>query len=140
MQLCLQDVLEDKKCYTEYVLKTSSRRLQYAFTKANVCWLVFPKWILTKKQFYENMNLDSGQVLNAPPDWLWFLQGIQVNNTTDNTITSYSKKNPCIRNDFFHLLWTKGDVLWLGLTFYLLWPSWCRKLRTSFKNFSLKTE
>ena len=27
-----------KKCYTEDVFKTSSRRLQYVFTKTNVCW------------------------------------------------------------------------------------------------------
>ena len=27
-----------KKCYTEDVLKTSWRRLQYVFTKTNVCW------------------------------------------------------------------------------------------------------
>ena len=27
-----------KKCYTEDVLKTSSKRLQYVFTKTNVCW------------------------------------------------------------------------------------------------------
>ena len=27
-----------KKCYTEDVLKTPSRRLQYVFTKTNVCW------------------------------------------------------------------------------------------------------
>ena len=36
LQLCLQDVLEDKKNVT---LKTSSRRLQYVFTKTNVCWV-----------------------------------------------------------------------------------------------------
>ena len=29
-----------KKCYTEDVFKTSSRRLQYVFTKTNVCWVV----------------------------------------------------------------------------------------------------
>ena len=30
-----------KKCYTEDVLKTSWRRLQYVFTKTNVCWVSF---------------------------------------------------------------------------------------------------
>ena len=50
------------------------------------------------------MNLDSGQGLNAPPEWLLLLQGNQVINEHDNTIISYRKKNPCIRNDFFHLL------------------------------------
>ena len=38
----LQDVFitfwKAKKCYTEDVLKTSSRLLQYVFTKTNVCW------------------------------------------------------------------------------------------------------
>ena len=42
LQLCLQDVFKTswktKKCYTEDVLKTSWRRLQYVFTKTNVCW------------------------------------------------------------------------------------------------------
>ena len=39
----LQDVFKTscktKKCYTEDVFKTSSRRLQYVFTKTNVCWV-----------------------------------------------------------------------------------------------------
>ena len=38
----LQDVFKTswktKKCYTEDVLKTSSRSLQYVFTETNVCW------------------------------------------------------------------------------------------------------
>ena len=38
----LQDVFitfwKAKRCYTEDVLKTSSRRLQNVFTKTNVCW------------------------------------------------------------------------------------------------------
>ena len=38
----LQDVFKTswktKKCYTEDVLRTSSRRRQYVFTKTNVCW------------------------------------------------------------------------------------------------------
>ena len=42
LQLCLQDVFKTswktKKCYTEDVLKTSPIRLQYVFTKTNVCW------------------------------------------------------------------------------------------------------
>ena len=42
LQLCLQDVFKTswktKKCYTEDVFKTPSRRLQYAFIKTNVCW------------------------------------------------------------------------------------------------------
>ena len=42
LQLCLQDVFKTswktKKCYTEDVLKRPWRRLQYVFTKTNVCW------------------------------------------------------------------------------------------------------
>ena len=30
-----------KKCYSEDVLKMSWRRLQYVFTKTNVCWVTF---------------------------------------------------------------------------------------------------
>ena len=44
LQLYLQDIFKTswktKKCYTEDVFKTSSRRLQYIFTKTNVCWIV----------------------------------------------------------------------------------------------------
>ena len=50
LQLCLQDVFKTswktKKCYTEDVFKTSSRRLQYVFTKTNVCWGI--SWCLAK--------------------------------------------------------------------------------------------
>ena len=49
----LQDVFKTpwktKKFYTEDVLKTSSRRLQYVFTKTNVCWVVFAVFILLTK-------------------------------------------------------------------------------------------
>ena len=40
-----------KKCYSEDVLKTSSRCLQYVFTKTNVCW-VNAKVSIVEKRMY----------------------------------------------------------------------------------------
>ena len=55
LQLYLQDVFKTSwktnKCYTEDVLKTSSRCLQYVFTKTNVCW-VNAKVSIVEKRMY----------------------------------------------------------------------------------------
>ena len=60
----LQDVLrpfEDVlKISCNYVLKTSSRRLQYVFTKTNVCWE--RKWIACLNSFLVKVNPCSSAV------------------------------------------------------------------------------
>ena len=39
LRLCLEDFFEEKKCYVQDALKTSSRRLQYIFTRTKVCFV-----------------------------------------------------------------------------------------------------
>ena len=57
LQLCLQDVFKTswktKKCYTEDVFKTSSRRLQYVFIKTNVCWDSFSRCQVLEQKHWE---------------------------------------------------------------------------------------
>ena len=56
LQLYLQDVFKTSwktnKCYTEDVLKTSSRCLQYVFTKTNVCWEELVHWSKLKSKCF----------------------------------------------------------------------------------------
>ena len=53
----LQDVFKTswktKKCYTEDVFKTSSRRLQYVFIKTNVCWDSFSRCQVLEQKHWE---------------------------------------------------------------------------------------
>ena len=39
LRLCLEDFFEEKKCYVQDALKTSSRLLQYIFTRTKVCFV-----------------------------------------------------------------------------------------------------
>ena len=59
----LQDVFKTpwktKKFYTEDVLKTSSRRLQYVFTKTNSSWLIC--------ELYKTLEINASMLLNLDP-------------------------------------------------------------------------
>ena len=97
MQLCLQDVFmtswKTKKCYTEDVFKTSPRRLQYVFTKTNVCWASC--WHL----------ISVFSVLSYP---FVYIDSIYAENKSNKTIWKYicnisskPKRTPCSTTKMF---------------------------------------